>query len=351
MLITGMITVTVNRSTTPYVDWVRRILIALNFVLPLPLFAQSVATPGDIVVIGQPPVAIPFPCAGAPYAAVYGPDGSFKFSKLLVESCGSSEPVGEILFDPQGIIHVAQWAGVRSYDAGLNRIFQWELFDVFDVAMNREGTLFALTLRGGLYVLRRSDPVPSLFAQLPLGPQMSTTSMDFARDGCTLLYLEDSVFSNARTMKQYDVCRNVALPEATRELPPSACSYPKVRVNADGSIFIADCQALYRVDGGGVRGYTAPGSSRRWRGLAFSPNQQALWSVAEIDNSLVELEITTGNIARGPLSSYGVAVAIFGVPRAAAQAGMAAIPAVSTEMLVVLAFAFVLIGFLRLTRP
>jgi hypothetical protein len=336
----------------------RLITLAVLILSSISLGAQTITSDGDLVVLSHYVSGFGIPCTNVAAVSVRHRDGAFKFSKYIPD-CYYHGFAGDLLYDPSGLIHVAHEYSIISYDASFNRVSKWYfppvsvgILSALDLAMDREGNLYALASEGSLYQGDIASTAFSLRTRVPVRTNFIATSTDFGVDGCILYYVEAARSSSGgqRAIKRYDVCRDVALPDLGVPLPPRACSLPKLRVAPDGSILLADCDALYRIAAGTLRSYAVPGQSGSDRGLAVSADGRTLWTVSNIDGNLVEVDIETGSILQGPFAAYGHAIAIYGVPRAAALVGMTAIPTLSPFWLGLLAVATAVVALFRLTR-
>jgi hypothetical protein len=212
--------------------------------------------------------------------------------------------------------------------------------------MDGKETLFAIGISGRVYQFSRTGET-SPPRQLPLdGNNPIVFSTDLALDQCTLYYVVST--SGALRLRRYDLCLGSALPDVTLPPLPSSCYRPKVRVASDGSVFFAACSAVYRVSASEVRTYAMP-NGHSSSGFALTGDGRSFWSAGR---TLIQVDIATGTLLREPIPFGGniEGLAIYGVPRAAYLAGIAAIPSHSTGSLLLLTVALTIIAFARISH-
>ena len=318
----------------------------LTLVLSIPLRAQDVALPGDVVTVGTCFDFMGLNTCGE-YADVRRPDGSDKFFLRLRPLFGM---MSDILYDPDGTLHTVHFFEIRTYSASFQEISTRNFYNggPAALAMNQDLTLFALFRNGMVIPFPKSRAALPDF-QVPLSVGYRLRSGDLALDQCTMYYMESSQFGETR-LKRYDICRNVALPDVQVDFP--RCISSEVRVGRDGSVFVEACSAVYHIStGGAVRIYALPlARSINPRSIALAPDSRSFWTVESWENTLIEVDIATGSILRGPLPTgrFTEAMTIYGTPRAAVLANITAIPTVSHSVLALFALAAITIALTRL---
>lgn len=302
-----------------------QLLLGCAFFSSLPLMAQETARPGDVIVLSF--AGDGFGLMQTHAATVYDSNGERRFWKSIVR-------VGEALVAPDGNLNISRhdYLGFSTYSPAFQELSTTANGDwIFDFAMDGRETLFAIGISGRVYQFPRTGEA-SPPRQLPLdGNNPIVFSADLALDQCTLYFVVST--SGALRLRRYDLCRGSALPDVT--LPPlPSCYRPKVRVASDGSVFFAACSAVYRVTANEVRTYAMP-NGHSSNGIALTADGRSFWSAGQ---TLIQVDIATGMLLRAPIRLGGniEGLAIYGVPRAAYLAGIAAIPAHSTATLLLL---------------
>lgn len=309
-----------------------------------PLWAQDVAQPGDLVTVGTCGEFFEVGNCGE-YADVRWPDGSDKLFRRLRENYGA---ISDILYDPDGTLHTVHFLEIRTYSASFEEISAQTFIGPAALAMNEDLTLFALSRRGNVMRFPRAG-APLTDLQFPLSAGFHLASADLALDQCTMYYMESASLQTPR-LKRYDVCANVPLPDVVAAF--SRCFDPQVRVARDGGVFVEACSTVSRISPtGDVRTYSLPlARPFNSRSIALTPDGRSFWTIENWNKTLMEVDVETGSIVRGPLQSgsFTESMTIYGTPRAAVLANITAIPTVSRAVLVLLALTMVLMTLTRL---
>lgn len=337
------------RSPAPHVGGLSLALLILLGAIPAS--SQPVAMPGDLVLSAYRRDTF----FGLPSSDITVMDstGVFKFQKQVVADAG------EMLFDPNGNLHLVRdyfsgWALGRlaTYSPGIDQIAQIETATAeMDLTMDAAGTIWTLGVVGHISILPVTGP-PLQRQRVSVSQNHIVTSGDIALDQCTLYYVEvrsgPPAPASSPRVKRHDICRNAALPDLPfGEVAP--CHRPKLRVAPDGSLFLASCSAVYHLTEGGVRTYAMP-FGHTTEAFALGADGGSFWSASL--GKLFQIDLVTGAVLRGPLPvpSGSIGLLIYGVPRAAVQSGLAAIPTHSFAGLGVFVLIVVLVSFQRLAR-
>ena len=319
----------------------RSIVVALTlFVIGIPVLAQ-IATPqhGDLLITSY--CVDPFGlcmCSGG--ANVFAPSGEFRFLSVLPERCQTVR--APLLSHPDGSIYGLYPFYVFAFSPAFQVTASWPVPGARDLAIDARLNVFALDSYGTVSRLQPGLGPEPVF-HLPLTAGHEARSMDFGLDGCTLHYME------ARSpglfpphLRRFDVCRNVPLSDV--EVSFEGCHSPTVRIGPDGAIHVSSCWRFYRIRPDGVRSYAIPGTYN----FSLAADGHTFWITSGDRASNIDLE--TGTSRDGPSVSNSSTIAIYGVPRAAAAAGLLALPALSPVWLAFLAIAVSLVAIFRLTR-
>jgi sugar lactone lactonase YvrE len=267
----------------------------------------------------------------------YAADGTLR--RQITSSTSPGAMPEALIFGADSRLYATQpflgiGGGVIVYDTAGNRVsgrFGPQISATTGIARDRQGNLFVSGDK--LYKL---DPSGNLVASFnaPLG------DIDLAPDQCTML-----IVSLDRSIRRYDVCRNMPLPDLTTNLPGVQAF--DLRILPDQSILVAIGNAVARVapDGSFIRTYTLPSVGSAAVALATDGN--SFWTGAT-DRGVFRVRLSDGAILAGPLPASQVwSIAVVDEPRAAIV-GPAAIPAISPIALAMLAFALSLTALARL---
>jgi hypothetical protein len=172
--------------------------------------------------------------------------------------------------------------------------------------------------------------------------------IDLSDDQCTLLGREPG----SPVIKSINVCTGQRLPDFVPQLPAMGVS-GALRILPDGSLLIANSDAVYRVARSGaiLRRYAVTGSVN-WMTIAVDPAATTFWAGA-LDSYwgavlVYEFNVETGAVLRDPIFVPGVRIVSLGVigeRRAASSASD--IPALSPIAILALAAILVTVALLR----
>jgi hypothetical protein len=257
---------------------------------------------------------------------------------------------GDYLYDPNGTIVWVDTSGVVFYSASLERIGGFPIANlvatgVRSATMDSAGRIYVAANNGEIRIYTRAGELVHTAHVPVVGPGI--ISADLSVDQCTLNYL----VGGQSGIKRYDLCADAVLPELPVQLLTDAPSH--VRAATDGSVFVTTPSGIARLQDGRTTLFSPSPGDRIVMDFGLNLNNTSIWQIGAY---LSEVDIATNRILRPPTFVNGevarqpAQLFVFGVPRAAAQVGLAAaqVPAVSPSCLFVLAIALASVAAVRL---
>ncbi|HWW61900.1 MAG TPA: IPT/TIG domain-containing protein, partial [Thermoanaerobaculia bacterium] len=194
----------------------------------------------------------------------------------------------------QGFVDNLAPAGGTSarYNVALNVVGRPPLvFDgTRDVVFAADGTAYAATVDRLLKISRDGVVVNS-------APLVELASIDLAADQCTLVYAQQSLFTNDKLVGQFDVCRWSELPLLFR----NNRDVYSVRIAPDKTILAGTIDGVTRLQPGGGVLALIPTPSRH---LALSPDGTFLWAAGDATITRVDLA-ANAVFVEAPITIYG----------------------------------------------
>jgi hypothetical protein len=180
-----------------------------------------------------------------------------------------------------------------------------------------EGTSYMGQQSGSRDILRSDCAAtsPTAFNALPDG-RKGTDRIDLAPDQCTIYYT-----SEGKRVKRFDTCTNTQLSDFASNLPGTAAK--EVRILLDGTVLVADTQAIHRLDASGsiIQSYDAPGIDC-WTALALA-DAGSFWAGCGASVHKFDLSSGTELLSFGTGSRTSVqGLAVFRGPTAATSADL-----------------------------
>jgi hypothetical protein len=262
-------------------------------------------------------------------------DSSGVFQRDISTRSGA-DGYGDTLVDRQSVLWVTGGNAVFRLDAtgsvvgtspgpAAARYFSPSAISNIIVAGNIGSTLYILGSNGGL--IRTFDVGTTV------------TGIDLSVDQCTIFY------GSGTDIRRYDFCRGQSL--GVFASLPAVPRVNALRVLGDGTLLAATLSAVFRFSPSGSIVQTYPLGSFA---LALDVDGASFW--VGNGTNILKIDIATGNALIGPIDTGDLvdAISVVGEPRVAVSpAAIAAVPTLSSTLLLVMVGISVAIAAVRLS--